>query len=31
VTIGRIGDTAGTGEAIDAFLNRRAPVFGGAQ
>jgi enoyl-CoA hydratase/carnithine racemase len=27
-TIGRIGDSADTREAIDAFLNRRTPVFG---
>jgi 2-(1,2-epoxy-1,2-dihydrophenyl)acetyl-CoA isomerase len=30
-TIGRIGDTADTREAIDAFLNHRAPVFKSTQ
>jgi 2-(1,2-epoxy-1,2-dihydrophenyl)acetyl-CoA isomerase len=28
VTIGRIGDTADTREAIDAFLSHRTPVYG---
>jgi 2-(1,2-epoxy-1,2-dihydrophenyl)acetyl-CoA isomerase len=30
VTIGRIGDTADTREAINAFLEKRPPVFGSA-